>query len=51
MPREVVEVDHLPLLGTGKTDYAAVTRLAEQRLAAAAAEAPPEPALAPVQGY
>ena len=29
MPREVIEIEHLPLLGTGKTDYAAVTRLAE----------------------
>jgi hypothetical protein len=29
VPREVVEIDHMPLLGTGKTDYAPVTRLAE----------------------
>ena len=34
VPREVIEIDHMPLLGTGKTDYAAVTRLAEQAMAA-----------------
>jgi len=46
VPREVIETEHLPLLGTGKTDYAAVTRLAEQRLAASPGDAsPPEPAL------
>ncbi len=45
VPREVIEIDHMPLLGTGKTDYAAVTRLAEQATAAPAREtAPAEPA-------
>jgi acyl-[acyl-carrier-protein]-phospholipid O-acyltransferase/long-chain-fatty-acid--[acyl-carrier-protein] ligase len=34
VPREVIEIDHMPLLGTGKTDYAAVTRLAEAAMAA-----------------
>ena len=34
VPREVIEIDHMPLLGTGKTDYAAVMRLAEQAMAA-----------------
>ena len=36
VPREVLEAEHLPLLGTGKTDYAAVMRLAEQRMASSA---------------
>ena len=45
VPREVIEIDHMPLLGTGKTDYAAVTRLAEQAMAAPPREtAPAEPA-------
>jgi acyl-[acyl-carrier-protein]-phospholipid O-acyltransferase/long-chain-fatty-acid--[acyl-carrier-protein] ligase len=38
VPREVIEIEHLPLLGTGKTDYAAVTRLAEQATASAPSE-------------
>src|SRR5271165_715417 len=52
VPREVIEIDHMPLLGTGKTDYAAVTRLAEQAMAALPREiAPAEPtALSLVQG-
>jgi acyl-[acyl-carrier-protein]-phospholipid O-acyltransferase/long-chain-fatty-acid--[acyl-carrier-protein] ligase len=52
MPREVVEIDHMPLLGTGKTDYAAVTRLAEATMAAPLREAAPtEPsALSLVRG-
>jgi hypothetical protein len=29
VPREVMVVDKLPLLGTGKTDYPAVQKLAE----------------------
>jgi acyl-[acyl-carrier-protein]-phospholipid O-acyltransferase/long-chain-fatty-acid--[acyl-carrier-protein] ligase len=41
VPREVIEIDHMPLLGTGKTDYAAVTRLAEQAMAAAPRETTP----------
>ncbi len=45
VPREVIEIDHMPLLGTGKTDYAAVTRLAEQAMPAPPSEtAPVEPA-------
>jgi acyl-[acyl-carrier-protein]-phospholipid O-acyltransferase/long-chain-fatty-acid--[acyl-carrier-protein] ligase len=51
VPREVLETDDLPLLGTGKTDYAAVTRLAEQRLAASPGDStPPEPELSLVRG-
>jgi acyl-[acyl-carrier-protein]-phospholipid O-acyltransferase/long-chain-fatty-acid--[acyl-carrier-protein] ligase len=42
VPREVIEIEHLPLLGTGKIDYPAVTRLAEQTLSEAS---PPEPAV------
>jgi acyl-[acyl-carrier-protein]-phospholipid O-acyltransferase/long-chain-fatty-acid--[acyl-carrier-protein] ligase len=33
--REAIEVDQLPLLGTGKIDYPAVTRFAEQALSKA----------------
>jgi acyl-[acyl-carrier-protein]-phospholipid O-acyltransferase / long-chain-fatty-acid--[acyl-carrier-protein] ligase len=40
--REVIEIEHLPLLGTGKIDYPAVTRLAEQALSEAS---PAEPAV------
>jgi acyl-[acyl-carrier-protein]-phospholipid O-acyltransferase/long-chain-fatty-acid--[acyl-carrier-protein] ligase len=40
-PREVIEIERLPLLGTGKTDYAAVTRLAEQAMAVRSAETTP----------
>ncbi len=52
VPREVIEIDHMPLLGTGKTDYAAVARLAEQAMAAPPSEtAPVEPtALSLVRG-
>jgi acyl-[acyl-carrier-protein]-phospholipid O-acyltransferase/long-chain-fatty-acid--[acyl-carrier-protein] ligase len=46
VPRDVIEIEHLPLLGSGKTDYAAVAQLAEQGIAAPAAETlPVEPAL------
>src|SRR5262249_12577878 len=41
VPREAIEIDHMPLLGTGKTDYSAVTRLAEQALAAPPREITP----------
>jgi acyl-[acyl-carrier-protein]-phospholipid O-acyltransferase/long-chain-fatty-acid--[acyl-carrier-protein] ligase len=45
VPRDVIEVARLPLLGTGKTDYGAVVRLAEQSLTALPGEgAPAEPA-------
>lgn len=37
VPREVIEIECLPLLGTGKTDYPAVARLAAQSLS----DAPP----------
>jgi acyl-[acyl-carrier-protein]-phospholipid O-acyltransferase/long-chain-fatty-acid--[acyl-carrier-protein] ligase len=47
VPREVIEIDHMPLLGTGKTDYAAVTRLAEQAMAAPSSQ---EPTLSLVRG-
>jgi acyl-[acyl-carrier-protein]-phospholipid O-acyltransferase / long-chain-fatty-acid--[acyl-carrier-protein] ligase len=41
VPREVVEVDHMPLLGSGKTDYSAITRLVEQRIGAPSADVSP----------
>jgi len=45
VPRDVIEIQRLPLLGTGKTDYGAVLRLAEQSLTALPGEgAPAEPA-------
>jgi acyl-[acyl-carrier-protein]-phospholipid O-acyltransferase/long-chain-fatty-acid--[acyl-carrier-protein] ligase len=40
VPREVIEIEHLPLLGSGKTDYAAVTQLAAQRTTTPSAEVP-----------
>jgi acyl-[acyl-carrier-protein]-phospholipid O-acyltransferase/long-chain-fatty-acid--[acyl-carrier-protein] ligase len=40
VPREVIEIEHLPLLGSGKTDYAAVTQLAAQRTTNPSAEVP-----------
>ena len=46
VPREVIEIDHMPLLGTGKTDYAAVTRLAEAAMAAPPRETEPAEAAA-----
>ena len=36
VPRKIVRVPELPTLGTGKTDYVAVQRLAELELANAA---------------
>lgn len=36
LPRRVVVVDAIPVLGTGKTDYVAAQRMAEGQLAAAA---------------
>ena len=42
VPREVLEIERLPLLGTGKTDYAAVARIAVQAMAAPLREAMPE---------
>lgn len=37
VPRDIVPVDTIPLLGTGKTDYPAVTRLATEALGTDAA--------------
>jgi acyl-[acyl-carrier-protein]-phospholipid O-acyltransferase/long-chain-fatty-acid--[acyl-carrier-protein] ligase len=46
VPREVIEIDQMPLLGTGKTDYPAVARLAERAMAVPPREiAAAEPAL------
>ena len=46
VPREVIEIDQMPLLGTGKTDYPAVARLAERAMAVRPREiAAAEPAL------
>jgi acyl-[acyl-carrier-protein]-phospholipid O-acyltransferase/long-chain-fatty-acid--[acyl-carrier-protein] ligase len=45
VPREVIEIERLPLLGTGKTDYPAVARLAEQQTSPAE-----PPALSLVRG-
>ena len=42
VPRSLMEVDDLPLLGTGKVDYPAVTKLAEARTVAAPAPNPAE---------
>jgi acyl-[acyl-carrier-protein]-phospholipid O-acyltransferase/long-chain-fatty-acid--[acyl-carrier-protein] ligase len=36
VPRKIIRVQELPVLGTGKTDYAAIQRLAELELANAA---------------
>ena len=47
VPREVIDVDYMPLLGTGKTDYAAVTRLAEEAMSARSNQ---EPTLSLVRG-
>jgi acyl-[acyl-carrier-protein]-phospholipid O-acyltransferase/long-chain-fatty-acid--[acyl-carrier-protein] ligase len=45
VPREVIEVERMPLLGTGKIDYPSVIRLAEEAMAAPSREIPPaEPA-------
>ena len=45
VPKKIVSVAEVPVLGTGKMDYVAVKRLAEEGLAAieAAAAAPPPP--------
>ena len=34
VPRKLILVDQVPVLGTGKTDYATVTRVATERVAA-----------------
>ncbi|MFM9865867.1 MAG: 2-acylglycerophosphoethanolamine acyltransferase, partial [Micropepsaceae bacterium] len=33
VPRRVIHVDHVPVLGTGKTDYTGVTKLANAHIA------------------
>jgi acyl-[acyl-carrier-protein]-phospholipid O-acyltransferase/long-chain-fatty-acid--[acyl-carrier-protein] ligase len=33
VPRKIVHVDHVPVLGTGKTDYANVSKVANERIA------------------
>jgi acyl-[acyl-carrier-protein]-phospholipid O-acyltransferase/long-chain-fatty-acid--[acyl-carrier-protein] ligase len=45
-PAEVLIVEHLPLLGSGKTDYVGITRLVAERTAAVAAAAAPAEAAA-----
>ena len=39
VPRQIIYVDKIPMLGSGKKDYPAVKLLAEQRLPAASVEA------------
>lgn len=48
VPKKIVEVDAIPVLGTGKTDYVAVKTMAEEGLAALAAK-PVEPAPEPTK--
>jgi acyl-[acyl-carrier-protein]-phospholipid O-acyltransferase/long-chain-fatty-acid--[acyl-carrier-protein] ligase len=43
VPAEVVSVEKIPLLGSGKTDFSAVTRLIRERQAATPATAEPAP--------
>jgi acyl-[acyl-carrier-protein]-phospholipid O-acyltransferase/long-chain-fatty-acid--[acyl-carrier-protein] ligase len=39
VPRKIVHVDHVPVLGTGKTDYGNVAKVANDRVAALEAKA------------
>jgi acyl-[acyl-carrier-protein]-phospholipid O-acyltransferase/long-chain-fatty-acid--[acyl-carrier-protein] ligase len=39
VPRQIIQVDKIPLLGSGKKDYPAVRQLAEQRLEPVSVEA------------
>jgi acyl-[acyl-carrier-protein]-phospholipid O-acyltransferase/long-chain-fatty-acid--[acyl-carrier-protein] ligase len=39
VPRKIVHVDQVPVLGTGKTDYGTVAKVAVERLAASEAKA------------
>jgi acyl-[acyl-carrier-protein]-phospholipid O-acyltransferase/long-chain-fatty-acid--[acyl-carrier-protein] ligase len=50
VPREVLEIEHLPLLGTGKTDYANVTQFAQQQMATTPLDAAKEPVLSLARG-
>jgi acyl-[acyl-carrier-protein]-phospholipid O-acyltransferase/long-chain-fatty-acid--[acyl-carrier-protein] ligase len=50
VPREVLEIEHLPLLGTGKTDYADVMQFAQQRMATTPLDAATEPVLSLARG-
>jgi acyl-[acyl-carrier-protein]-phospholipid O-acyltransferase/long-chain-fatty-acid--[acyl-carrier-protein] ligase len=43
-PAEVIVVEHLPLLGTGKTDYVGATALAKELAAAPVVQAEEQPA-------
>ena len=49
VPREVIEIDHMPLLGTGKTDYATVTRLAAEAMVSRGQPSVAEPALSVIR--
>ena len=40
VPTEILTVDTLPVLGSGKTDYAAIRKIAEERSAETSADAP-----------
>jgi acyl-[acyl-carrier-protein]-phospholipid O-acyltransferase/long-chain-fatty-acid--[acyl-carrier-protein] ligase len=39
VPRKIVHVDQVPVLGTGKTDYGNVAKVANERVAALEAKA------------
>lgn len=43
IPKKIIKIDEVPVLGTGKTDYGTVQRLAVEATAAPAAKAPSEP--------
>jgi acyl-[acyl-carrier-protein]-phospholipid O-acyltransferase / long-chain-fatty-acid--[acyl-carrier-protein] ligase len=36
VPKTIIRIEKLPVLGSGKTDYAGIQQLAEQKLAKAA---------------
>ena len=35
VPKKIIKIDHIPVLGTGKTDYVAIQKLVEDALKAA----------------
>lgn len=43
IPKKIIKVEEIPVLGTGKTDYGTVQKLANEATAKPAAEAPAEP--------